>query len=229
MNRANARRIRTRAEAVRRRPSRRPGFTLLETGLALTIVVVGVLAITEAQQSFYQTNSWSSHEATATYLASEVREMMRSLPRHDPVTGLSLAGGAVVGLGPESGETTIDDYDDIDDFDGVSFGSTGTFAGPVDAFRETIPDTDADGVVRIDVDGNPIPLQGWTQAIEVEKVNPFDFSKVLAWTATEAASGTYPGRAVDHYPVRVTVTVSYQGPFDSSPADVAVMSWIVSP
>src|SRR4051812_36297452 len=88
-------------------PARR-GFTLLETALAMVIVMVGVLAMIEAQGAFIQSNGWSSHEATATYLANEIRERMRSLPRHDPVTGLALVTvngtPTLQGLGRESNE-----------------------------------------------------------------------------------------------------------------------------
>src|SRR5947207_15139388 len=77
----------------------RCGFTLLETALAMVIVMVGVLAMIEAQQGFIHTNSWSSHEATATYLANEIRERMRSLPLHDPISGLTVVNGQAVGWG----------------------------------------------------------------------------------------------------------------------------------
>jgi hypothetical protein len=32
---------------------------------------------------------------------------------------------------------------------------------------------------------------------------------------------------VDQFPVRVTVSVSYQGPLDSRPTVITTMSWIV--
>src|SRR4051812_34460639 len=98
------------ASELRHRPR---GFTLLETALAMVIVLVGVLAMIEAQGSFILSNGWSSHEATATYLAGEIRERMRTLPRHDPVTGLSLVmvNGVptLQGLGREPAEITVND------------------------------------------------------------------------------------------------------------------------
>ena len=64
------------------------GFTLLETSMAMVIIGVGVLAFVDAQKAFITNNNWSSHAATGAYLANEVRELARRLPRHDPVTGL---------------------------------------------------------------------------------------------------------------------------------------------
>ncbi|MDX2115443.1 MAG: hypothetical protein SFZ24_07450, partial [Planctomycetota bacterium] len=74
-------------ESVRRdRRRARSAFTLLETALATVIIAVGVLALIEAQAAFSSNNDWSTSSATGTYLANELRERMRVLPRHDPVT-----------------------------------------------------------------------------------------------------------------------------------------------
>lgn len=205
----------------------RHGFTLLETALAMIIVTTGVLAIMEAQGAFIRSNRWSSHEATATYLASEIRERLRTLPRHDPVTGLTLGGGGVVvGLGPEAGEVTPDDFDDVDDYNTVLFGVGGTFDGPIDSFGDVIPEIDPNGAVVMSA-GVPVSLIGWSQYVLVEKVSPTDFSNVRPWNEVTAASGSFPGRTVDQYPLRVTVTVFYQGPYDAAPQAVTSMSWVV--
>jgi hypothetical protein len=223
--------MRTFVRPARRRPRR--GFTLLETALAMVIVMVGVLAMIEAQGGFVRSNSWSSHEATATYLANEIRERMRNLPRHDPVSGVSLITGGsgqpqAQGVGLESGEVTVQDFDDVDDYDGVAFGQNGNFDGPIDGFGTIIPETDLNGAVQIDPGtGLPMPLQGWTQSVAVEKVDPYDFSVVRAWAFFEQANGSFTGRTVDQYPLRVTVEVSYQGPLDAQPEVVSTMSWIV--
>lgn len=207
------------------------GFTLLETALALIIVLVGVLAIVEAQGHFIRSNAWSSQEATATYLANELRERMRTLPRHDPVSGLQLVSGSggtqLVGLGREPNEITVDDFDDIDDYHGVTFGRGGNFTGPIDAFGRIIPQTDPQGQPMHGPGGVPVPLDGWSQSVLVQKLAPFDFTTVVPWTATEPPGGTFPGRGVDQYPLRVTVTVFYQGPMDPQPAPITSISWIV--
>lgn len=207
----------------------RGGFTLLETALAMVIVIVGVLAIVEAQGAFIRSNRWSSHAATATYLAGEIREMMRTLPRHDSITGMWLAeDGTLNGLGPEAGEVTVQDLDDIDDFNGMSFGLLGTFDGPVNAFGEVIPEVDPDtGQIKLDGFGNPLPMRGWTQEVIVEKVDPYNFAIVRPWGFFEGQSGNFAGRGVADYPLRVTVVVSYQftpgAPFE----EIARVSWIV--
>ena len=43
-----------------------------------------ILAMVDAQKSFTFANNWSSHAATAGYLANEIREFCRHFPRHDP-------------------------------------------------------------------------------------------------------------------------------------------------
>jgi hypothetical protein len=206
-------------------------FTLLETALAMVIVMVGVVAMIEAQGSFIMSNGWSSHEATATYLAGEIRERMRTLPRHDPVTGLSIVNvngtPTLVGLGREPNEVTVNDFNDVDDYTGITFGRGGNFDGPIDAFGRIIAQTDADGTPLLGTDGRPLPLQGWSQSVLVQKVDPFNFSTVLPWIATMPPSGSFPGRNVDQYPLRVTVTVFYQGDFDVQPQPVTSMTWIV--
>lgn len=210
--------------AHRRAAPPRRGFTLLETALALVIVMTGVLAIMEAQTAFIRSNSWSSHEATATYLANEIRERMRVTPRHDPVIGLRVIGG--VGTpGRETGEITVSDLDDVDDYHQVLFGTAGTYAGPIDAFGEVIPQIDPDGVVVMS-GGQIQPLQGWQQYVEIAKVDPYNVGNVRDWSDIDAPSGDFPGRAMDEFPLRVTVTVFYQGPYETSASQVIQMSWI---
>ena len=116
---------------MRARATRR-AFTLLETALTLVIIAVGVLAVVEAQQYFMQDNRWSSHAASGTFLANEIRELTRPLPRHDPVSGLTIVDGAVIGWGAEAAEVAAEDFDDVDDFDGMSFRFDGTPAGDAD-------------------------------------------------------------------------------------------------
>ena len=218
----------------------RGGFTLIETALTTVIIGVGVLALIESQQAFLQSNSWSTHAATATYLANEIREMTRKLPRHDPVTGLSLQnnaqGGTVVaGWGPETGEITVDDFDDIDDFDGMTFRTSGTtgvadgdLPGPIDAFGEVIPEILPDGTVMMDGNGVPMPLQGWSQVVTVEKVDPFNLATVRDHGYQVAAQPPgFEGLRVDQFPLRVTVEVRYQGPYDTETRSIAHVVWVV--
>lgn len=214
----------------------RRAFTLLETALALVIVMVGVLAIVDAQRSMVRVNAWSSHESTATYLANEVRERMRTLPRHDPVGGLFMSAAmppVLIGWGRETSENLVTDFDDIDDYDGVRFGSVGgtgvntAFDGPIDAFGNILYEVDDEGRMLTDANGDPMPLVGWAQTVRVEKVNPYDYTTTRTREAVDAANGTFPGRAVDQFPLRVTVTVWYREPEAPQPDAVTTMQWIV--
>ncbi len=219
------------AAATSRGPrAARRGFTLLETSMALIIIGVGVLAFVEAQRSFMANNEWSSHTARAMYLANEIRELCRRLPRHDPVTGLYFetvnSESVLRGWGAETGETGTEDIDDIDDLDGMSFGDDGTYPGPIDSYGNLIHETTGAGAEVLDADGNPIGLSGWSQSVTVEKVDPFNFATVRAHEFKEDPQGSFPGRAVDHYPLRVTVAVSYRGPYDSASTQVASVTWI---
>ncbi len=217
----------------------RGGFTLIETALATVIIGVGVTALVESQQSFIKSNSWSTHSATATYLANEIRELTRRMPRHDPVTGLysqSANGVATLrGWGPDSGETGIEDFNDVDDFDGLTISYVGTsglsdndLPGPIDGFGQVIPQINNDGTAALDSDGNPLPLQGWSQVVSVQKVDPANYSTVMADGAVVAGDGTgFTGVLVDAFPLRVTVNVRYRGFYDTEDQTVAVVTWIV--
>lgn len=210
-----------------------PGFTLIEASMATVIIGVGVLAMVDAQSSFIVANQWSSHAASATFLANEIRELTRNLPKHDPVVGLFLdddgeGGFDLQGWGPDAGEVTLSDFDDIDDFDGITFADIGTpgFAdgdlpGPVNAFREVILDLDVAGQELGDA------MLGWSQSVIVRKVHPFDFSRELDDDFTEPAAGAFAGRAVDRYPLRVSVQVFYQNANDIEPGMVTEVTWIV--
>lgn len=219
--------------STRRAPARRRAFTLLETMLALVIIGVGVLAFVDAQSAFVRSNNWSSQAATGMLLANEIRELTRNLPRHDPVTSISIqgtgVGATVVGWGRESGEVTIDDIDDLDDLDGMSFGVGGTIEGPINAAGEQVPEIGADGVPVVDGEGNPVFLQGWWQFVTVEKIDPYNFGLVRTRGYEQAATSSLPFLAVDRFPLRITVSVRYQGLSDSEAEEITKMTWIVLP
>lgn len=208
------------------------GFTLLESMMALVIIGVGILAFVDAQSAFTTSNNWSSQAATGMLLANEIREMTRRLPRHDPVTGVYLEGTApnavLRGWGRETGEVTPQDLDDLDDLDGVTFGTGGTFSGPIDAFGAVIPETDQSGVVRMD-NGQPVPMVGWKQIVTVEKVDPFNFSTVRADAYAQAATAQLPNMGVDQFPLRVTVVVQYTAPGTVETQEITRMTWVVPP
>jgi len=221
----------TRAHTTRRHARRSGGFTLLETMLTLVIVSIGVAAVFDSYSAFTIANQWSSRTGTAELLANEIREFTRTLPRHDPVTGLSVgAGGIVYGWGLESGEVNPGDIDDIDDLDGLRFVFSGAdlandeMPGPIDAAGNVIDQYVLNGTDR--ASGDAVQF-GWVQTISVTKVNPFDYAEELDVTYSEDPSGDFKGRRVDQYPLRITVSVGYQGLYDAEPQNVTSLSWIV--
>ena len=219
------------------------GFTLIETSMATVIIGVGVLAMVDAQSAFIVSNQWSSHAASATFLANEIRELTRNLPKHDPVNGLILIddgnGNMVIsGWGDEGGEVTVDDFDDIDDFDGITFSYVGTpglddndLPGPINSFGEVIPALSHQGVEMGSTDSQSIfsgdAMFGWFQTVSVEKIDPFDTSVVHPNAFFEVPNGSFPGRQVDEYPLRVSVRVFYQGVNDIQADLVTTVTWIV--
>ncbi|HYD02370.1 MAG TPA: prepilin-type N-terminal cleavage/methylation domain-containing protein [Phycisphaerales bacterium] len=211
------------AQRRKRRPPAR-AFTLLECALAMVILAVGVLALIEAQGYFYTANQFSSQSATGAYLAGEVRERMRQLPKHDPVTGLFKTGSVLSGWGPDTGETVPADYDDVDDFDGVEFGEGGANAGPVDSSGRIITQTDINGVVETS-GGLNVALRGWRQRVIVDKVEPFNYAVVRGDDYDN--TGSAPVLRVDQYALRVTVIVTYLAPGQTQPAEMARLVWIV--
>jgi prepilin-type N-terminal cleavage/methylation domain-containing protein len=209
---------------IKGKPASRRGFTLLECSLAMVIIGVGVLALIEAQAHFMTVNLYSSQAATGTYLANEIRERMRNLPKHDPVSGL-IAGSAPTGWGRETGEVIIDDLDDVDDFDDVTFRPGGTLPGPIDSAGRVINNMLASGVIEIDASNNPVPLRGWEQAVEVVKVEPLNYGQTRGDYYVNLAGN--PPLNVDEFALRVTVTVRYTPPGETVGQEMARVSWIV--
>lgn len=117
-------------------------FTLLETLVTIIVVGLGVVAIMGAQQAFHKQSDVAQRIGTGMLLANELRELMLVLPQHDPVTGSNT-------IGPETGETTVAAYDDVDDF------SSATFDPPINALRQTVANMD-----------------NWSQSVAVEAASP---------------------------------------------------------
>lgn len=204
------------APRIRRRGCARRGFTLIEAALATVIIGTGVLSILAAQQAYHRKNQWASKSGTAMLLANEIRELTMHMPFHDPIT-------ANATLGPEAGETTIANFDDLDDFAGnISFdrkGSGTIFAspelqdealpsgmprhkGPINALRQTIPD-----------------MEGWSQVVKVENVQASN----IASTLYRALDDPDPGV------MRITVQVLYKSPQDEQAQVFGTLTWIVTP
>lgn len=233
-----------RRHSAGRRARRRKGFTLIETMFAVLIIGMGVVVILRSMMHFLYSNMWSTHSATATYLASEIRELSRSLPNHDRFAGgLYFTNPAdpttLEGWGLEGDDPQVADINDIDDLDGLVFGNATTFPdgfvmsqrfpGPINSFGEVISEVLHDGTTEmIEIDGElvEVSMRGWSQLITVEKVNPFDYSIVIDNASNESDTG---GRAVDEYPLRVTVTVIYDGIWNDHAPPMSQISWVVPP
>lgn len=172
----------------------RRGLTLIEAALATIIIGVGVLSIVYAQETFHRQNRWATHAATGAQLANEIREMTLNLPRHDPITGTAF-------WGPSPTEVSVQDYNDVDDFDGAVFSAlNGT--GPLNARREIVAN-----------------MPGWTQSIEVDMV---DANNINAYYPLPQDPDDYPA----NYLMRVTVIVTHETPQDDNPLEIARISWI---
>ncbi|MCC6580568.1 MAG: hypothetical protein IT440_09010 [Phycisphaeraceae bacterium] len=175
---------------------RRAGFTLIESALATVIIATGVLSILAAQQAYHRKNDWAQRTATAVLLANELRELTLTLPLHDPISGAAH-------LGPETGESGIADYDDLDDFagsvDAQGCGAGISFNPPINALRQTVAN-----------------LVGWSQRITIDNVLDDNISS----TFTQPLGSTHMWR--------VRVTVMYQSPQGAEPHVITDLVWVVT-
>ncbi|MHC4462679.1 MAG: type IV pilus modification PilV family protein [Planctomycetota bacterium] len=124
------------------------GFTLIEVLIAVILVGLAISALVAANISFTKANSTGTELSTAEFFLEQIRELTALLPVIDPNTGDSM-------FGPE--EATLAEYDDLDDFDGLSF------FPPITADREALND-----------------FASFGQQITVENVNAANFEQVVS-------------------------------------------------
>lgn len=224
------------------RTRERSAFTLLETMLAMTITLIGILAVVQAQRAFLFNNLWSSNAASAAYLAGEVRELTRALPSHDRFSGglyflTEDDETTLEGWGPELNETSPEDFDDIDDYDGAVFGDATSlpegfelrarYTGPLGADGNILEEVDWDAVIvdeEIDGELEALPLQGWTQCVQVEIIDPYDYA-LLA----DLDSYDENVRDINSYPLRVTVWILFQNQWTENAPATTRVTWVVPP
>jgi hypothetical protein len=154
------------------------GFWIMEVTIAIAVIGIGVVAVVGSQQASHIQSVVSDRLATGMRLAIEIRELSLMLPAYDPVTGNTTWGS-------EPGELIPVDLDDLDDLDGV------TFDGPIDATRTEI-----------------IGMNGWSQQIIVQCVNPFDVLEVVA----DGASDIIQMEAVIYFEGEVVMRLSWFSP-----------------
>jgi len=142
------------------RRSTKPGFTLIESSLAIVIVGVGCVAAMELFASVTHANKQARRHTVAAQLARHLEEAMAHLPYDDPITRDAT-------FGPEPGEV-LANYNDLDDFNGLD--TTGT-AGPIDALRMPISELDqyAQLVTVTPVDDDTLAEPG-TGALRVDVI-----------------------------------------------------------
>ncbi len=122
------------------------GFSLIEVLIAILLVGLAIASLVTANSAFTKANGAGVELSTAEFLIEQIRELSILLPVIDP------DGGST--FGPE--ETLLDDYDDLDDFDGASF------SPPIGADRKPLND-----------------LAAFSQQITVENVNASDFEQIV--------------------------------------------------
>ncbi len=131
-------------------PIRNRAFSLIEVLIATVLVGLSIAALVVANGAFTMANDAGADLSTAEFLIEQIREMTAMLPAMDPDV-------TTPQFGVEADETSVVTYDDMDDFDDV------TFSPPVNAARAPLPN-----------------LAVFTQLITVENLDPSNFDQVVA-------------------------------------------------
>lgn len=128
----------------------RDGFTLIEALLASILLGMAIAALLYSSGAYTRANGVGIDLSTAEFLIEEIRELTTVLPVVDPETGEST-------FGIESGESSVSDYDDLDDFDGL------TFNPPVDVNGYQLSE-----------------FSSFSQQVTVENISSSDFLTVVS-------------------------------------------------
>ena len=125
------------------------GFTLIEVMVGVVLVGIAIVALLVANGAFTQVNAAGIDISTAEFLIEQLRELTAALPVVDPESGTGT-------FGPESGETSVANYDDLDDFHNAMISPPA------------------------DVTGAPLTeFASFTQGVTVQNVSPTDFDVVV--------------------------------------------------
>jgi len=129
------------------RARKRLGFTLIEVLISTLLIGLAISALLAANGSSTRINGAGVDMTTAEFLLEQIRELTAVLPVIDPEIGTD-------DFGPETGESDLAHYDDIDDFNSVA-----PLCPPIDATRASLDAFDS-----------------FSQQISVENVSANDFS-----------------------------------------------------
>ena len=129
------------------------GFTLLEVLIATLIIGIAITSIVASNGAFTKANGAGLTISQAQFLLEQIRELSATLDVVDPETGTTTFGAE---------ESSLANYDDLDDFDGLSF------CPPIDIDRSQISD-----------------LSEYTQQITVNNVSLADLETVAADHSTD--------------------------------------------
>jgi hypothetical protein len=174
-------------EGVRHRGHR--GFTLIEAALTTAITGIAFVAIMQLFGACTQQNRVGTNMTTAMLLAGHIQETMNGLTFNDPILGTTY-------YGPEPGQT-LDKYDDIDDFDNLSF------SPPIDSLRRAITNQNQ-----------------FTQTVTVVPVLASQLSSNNDPTIPMVPKTTYTGAA------RVLVRIFYRAKPTDGAIEVYRTTWI---
>jgi hypothetical protein len=118
----------------------RRGMTLMEALMASTLLSMGASAVLLPFNVGAQSEQEDARRTLALYLGREMMEEAISKPFDDPEGS--------EGLGPDSGETSRSQYDNIDDYDGYEDGYDKTIDQIVGIDGQTIDGLAAEGLQR---------------------------------------------------------------------------------
>jgi prepilin-type N-terminal cleavage/methylation domain-containing protein len=124
------------------------GFTLLECLLAVLLVGMAVTALVAANGSFTRVNGEAAELSTAEFLIEQIRELTDLVAVVDPESEDAFFGAE---------EGSVNNYDDVDDFDNAVFNP------PITADRQVLND-----------------FKAYTQTVTVQNISPSNFENVVA-------------------------------------------------
>ena len=129
------------------------GFTLLESLVATMLIAIAITAVLAASAAYSRANGVGVTLSTAEFLIEQIRAITDTLEAIDPESDTDT-------FGPEEGSLEL--YDDVDDFDGLSL------SPPVDLAGNELTD-----------------LARFTQQVTVENILPTNLETVASDHSTE--------------------------------------------